>query len=47
MAIAQAYSKPSEIFKGFKPISKRYKAYSKRAPAKTTIPVVPSPISLS
>jgi hypothetical protein len=45
--MSQAFSNPSEILRGWIPISKSIPAYSRIAPAKTTIPVVPSPISLS
>jgi hypothetical protein len=46
-AISHALSKPSAIFNGCIPLSKSFYAYSNIAPAKTTTPVVPSPISLS
>lgn len=38
---------PSAIFKGWRPLSIKLEAYSNKDPAKTTTPVVPSPISLS
>jgi hypothetical protein len=47
IAISQACSNPSAILKGWRPLSNSFWAYSRRAPAKTTTPVVPSPISLS
>lgn len=47
MAISQALSNPSLIFNGCNPLSNNPSAYSKRNPANTTTPVVPSPISLS
>jgi len=40
-------SKPLAIFKGCNPLSIKYEAYSNKAPANTTTPVVPSPISSS
>jgi hypothetical protein len=46
-AISQAASKPSAILSGWIPLSKSFYAYSRMAPARTTTPVVPSPISLS
>lgn len=46
-AISQARSNPSAIFNGWMPLSSNFWACSKMAPAKTTTPVVPSPISLS
>jgi hypothetical protein len=46
-AISQALSNPSAIFKGCRPLSIKNEAYSNKAPANTTTPVVPSPISLS
>jgi len=46
-AISQALSYPSTTFKGCNPLSINFKASSNKAPAKTTTPVVPSPISLS
>jgi len=46
-AISQAVSKPSAILSGCNPFSIKIAAYSRRAPASTTTPVVPSPISLS
>ena len=46
-AISQALSKPSTTFNGCKPLSINFKASSNKAPANTTTPVVPSPISLS
>jgi len=47
MAISHAYSNPSAIFNGCRPISNNLYAYSRSAPANTTTPVVPSPTSLS
>lgn len=46
-AISQAFSNPSAILRGWRPLSIKIPAYSRRAPANTTTPVVPSPISLS
>lgn len=46
-AISQAFSKPSAILSGCNPLSIKIPAYSSKAPASTTTPVVPSPISLS
>jgi len=46
-AISQAFSNPSAILRGCNPFSIKMEAYSRRAPASTTTPVVPSPISLS
>ena len=42
-----ALSKPLAILNGWMPFSINLKAYSINIPAKTTTPVVPSPISLS
>ena len=47
MATSQALSKPSLIFNGWIPLSNNVNAYSNNFPAKTTTPVVPSPISAS
>lgn len=46
-AISQALSKPSAILSGWIPLSRSFWACSRMAPARTTTPVVPSPISLS
>mmetsp|Transcript_18819 Transcript_18819/g.39346 ORF Transcript_18819/g.39346 Transcript_18819/m.39346 type:complete len:202 (-) Transcript_18819:270-875(-) len=46
-AMSHAWSKPSEMRTGWKPRSSSFSACSRRAPASTTTPVVPSPISLS
>ena len=46
-AYSQALSKPSIIFKGWIPLSNNFWACSSKAPAKTTTPVVPSPLSSS
>lgn len=45
--ISHAFSKPSVIFNGWIPLLSKDAAYSSKAPANTTTPVVPSPISLS
>lgn len=45
--ISQAFSNPSAIFNGCRPLSIKKWAYSNKAPANTTTPVVPSPISSS
>lgn len=45
--LSLAISNPAEILSGWIPFSKSFNAYSMSIPAKITIPVVPSPISLS
>ena len=47
MAISAAFSNPSAIRTGWIPRLKSFSACSRRAPASTTTPVVPSPISSS
>ena len=46
-AYSQALSNPSMIFNGWIPLSSNFWACSSKAPANTTTPVVPSPLSSS